>query len=342
MRQPWFRDRDGWWYISYKFGGKTKQAKLSKDREEAFRLWRAMPDPKNPAWVRTVRELFERRQKSMAADGSLSVSSVEWYARMLKKFLAAMPRIECEAIRPHHVTEFIAEHSVSRQMQWGLITGLKATLNWGVKQGYIEKNWLKGMPRPRSRSRKHLIPDHVVERILANSDGAFRTYLIALKTLGCRPGTVRALTARHLSADGRSWVFEPYEHKAGNRTESPLVIRLTPCMSTLTKILAHAHPEGPLFRNSHGQPWKRYSIKDRFVRLRKKLGLPKGTVAYCFRHMFITRALLNGVSIATVAQLVGHKDTSMIAKHYGHLDQFSAHLDAAMLQANPIRKLPDA
>jgi integrase len=56
-------------------------------------------------------------------------------------------------------------------------------------------------------------------------------------------------------------------------------------------------------------------------RLRKRLDLPAGTVAYLYRHTLATDALVAGHSTAIVAKLLGHTDTRMVAKVYGHLEK---------------------
>ncbi len=100
--------------------------------------------------------------------------------------------------------------------------------------------------------------------------------------------------------------------------------------------LVAKHPTGPLFRNSRGKPWNRNAIRCRFRRLRKKLNLDKGVVAYAYRHTYTTAGLEGGVPIATMAELLGHTSTDMINEHYGHLDQRTAHLrEAARRAAGP-------
>lgn len=100
-------------------------------------------------------------------------------------------------------------------------------------------------------------------------------------------------------------------------------------MVDLCRELMACHPTGPLFRNSRGQSWNRNSIRCRFRRLRKKLNLDKGVVAYAYRHTFATAGLEEGVPIATMAELLGHTSPKMITEHYGHLDQKTAHLREA-------------
>jgi site-specific recombinase XerD len=67
--------------------------------------------------------------------------------------------------------------------------------------------------------------------------------------------------------------------------------------------------------------------------LRRKLDLPKGTVAYAYRHSYATRALMNGTDLATVAELLGHGDLKMLGQHYGHLDKQKEHLKRAAARA---------
>jgi integrase/recombinase XerD len=92
-------------------------------------------------------------------------------------------------------------------------------------------------------------------------------------------------------------------------------------MVKLTKRLLKEHDAGPLFCNTRGTAWTKNAIVSRFARLRDKLGLPKGTIAYALRHTYVTEALVNGVPIAMVAELVGHKNDRLIRSTYGHLRQ---------------------
>ncbi|MCU9931040.1 tyrosine-type recombinase/integrase, partial [Escherichia coli] len=57
---------------------------------------------------------------------------------------------------------------------------------------------------------------------------------------------------------------------------------------------------------------------------------------YSYRHAFATQALVSGVDIATVAELLGHASTEMISRHYGHLANEKQHLkDAAARVIRP-------
>jgi site-specific recombinase XerD len=91
-------------------------------------------------------------------------------------------------------------------------------------------------------------------------------------------------------------------------------------MVELTRKLVELYPEGPLFRGPRSKRGNtRNGIRCRFRRLREKLPHLKGVISYTARHSFATQALVNGVGLAHVAELMGHADTSMVSQHYAHL-----------------------
>jgi hypothetical protein len=69
-------------------------------------------------------------------------------------------------------------------------------------------------------------------------------------------------------------------------------------------------------------------------RLKTKLGLAADLCAYLCRHGFGTRAILEGVDAATVAELMGHSSLEMIAKVYVHLADQHQHLREAVDRVN--------
>jgi site-specific recombinase XerD len=91
-------------------------------------------------------------------------------------------------------------------------------------------------------------------------------------------------------------------------------------MVELTRTLMAKYREGPLFcgpRSKRG--YTRNGVRCRFRNLRQKLPNLKDVIRYTMRHSFATQALVNGVGIAQVAELMGHTDTEMVSKVYCHL-----------------------
>jgi site-specific recombinase XerD len=72
----------------------------------------------------------------------------------------------------------------------------------------------------------------------------------------------------------------------------------------------------------------------RMQRARAKAGIPDDAKLYGLRHAFGTRAILNGVDIKTLAELLGHTSTRM-SEHYVHIAGKVPHLLEAMRKVSP-------
>ncbi len=83
-------------------------------------------------------------------------------------------------------------------------------------------------------------------------------------------------------------------------------------------------------------PWTKNTLAQRVKRARKLAGIPDDAKLYGVRHAFGTRAVLNGVPLKTLAELLGHTTTRM-SEHYVHLAGQHAHLASAMLLVNARR-----
>ena len=149
-----------------------------------------------------------------------------------------------------------------------------------------------------------------------------------MRETGCRPQEIRRVEARHFDRAGRCWVFPRLESK-GKR--EPRIVHLSDNAFDLCQRLALKYPEGPLFRNGKGKPWKTETLDYRFHRLSQKLGFR--VTPYCVRHTFATDCITRGLDLQTIATLMGHTDLKMLSKAYQHLGRRSDHLKEALRKA---------
>ena len=160
-------------------------------------------------------------------------------------------------------------------------------------------------------------------------DREFRDFLTVTLRTGCRPQEVRVLEAKYvLLKEGVARI--PKELAKGKREE-----RLVPLDKEVRAILAPLilkYPTGPLLRNTRGRPWTKDAINCRFQRLKEKV--PYRVTAYAMRHTFINEGLRQGVSEAALAEVCGHRDTTMILKVYGHARLHQDLLQDAVRKAN--------
>lgn len=148
---------------------------------------------------------------------------------------------------------------------------------------------------------------------------------------GIPSAEVANVTAANVDVQNGLWILK--QHKTLHKTGKPRIIYLTPSMLEMSKRLMQKHPDGPLFRSSRGKAFSRNAIRCRFKRLRDKSPILKGVVAYSYRHAFATDALVHGVGIAQVAELMGHTSTELVSRVYSHISMNVGHLREAAVRA---------
>ena len=211
--------------------------------------------------------------------------------------------------------------------QWSENTKIDATavllacLNWAAKpeQRLITSNPIAGMKRGmiRSRGESALLSPEMQQKLFDEASPELQQVLTILKQTGMRTGEVIGLTAEQ--CDFNAAVIRLKEHKTEHRTGRTRVIPMTAVLVKLLQPLCEKHATKEILRRRNGDQWNIHRLGEAFRRLRERLGLPKGVVAYCYRHTAATELLEAGVPDAKVAAILGHTNTAMIYKHYAHV-----------------------
>lgn len=106
---------------------------------------------------------------------------------------------------------------------------------------------------------------------------------------GCRPSEICGLQVADCFPDPSIWLV-------ANKTKAQTGVKmrpiyLTPELVETTRKLMVGRTEGHLLLNRFRDPWTPDTIRLRFVRLRKKLGLSEGVVPYGTHHRFTSDAI---------------------------------------------------
>lgn len=344
MRKPYFIKRLACWYVK---NSKGKELRLDPDKTKAFNIWHEMQaagvsSGENATVAGLIETFFDELEGTVS---ETRMSALIYYASC---FAMDHARDVATNVKPSTVTRWLKLPKPGRAkadpdeprtpITWGASSRrhasalLKRIWRWAHNNGRIKLNSLADLKLPECEYRDAAIDFETHEKLVNHCQSIeearpFALYLIASRC-GARPQQIREVTAANVNRECNQWVFK--KHKTSEKTGKPLIVYLSPCLQTLTKILLASRPKGPLFLNTYGNPWKSDTVTQRMERLRKKLDLPDGTVAYLYRHAMATDALVAGQSISVVAQLLGHTDTRMVSKVYGHLDKHSRYLlDAA-------------
>jgi integrase len=262
------------------------------------------------------------------ADLNRSEATYAQYRELLQSFNRSLPvalRI-CD-LKPFHITNWLDRQTWNTTTKNKAVGAVKRAFNWAIDQGHINLSPIARVRKPPVRKREVIITPKLWKKIGQTvKDRAFRDLLMVLRETGCRPYEARTVEAQHVRKD--AWLF-PKEDSKGEKYNR--LVPLTDIARRITQRLAKKHPTGPLFRNMGGKPWTKDAVVCRFKRLSKKLKMP--IYAYSLRHTFCTEALERGVDSTTVAILMGHRDTTMVARVYSHLTNNKKHLQAALRQA---------
>lgn len=336
--KPWFRSQNDTWYVCHRGKqvplAKGKRAKRAAD-QAFFRLMAA----ESAATAPTVTPQAESSPQPIAVVLDLflewvqqNLKSYDWYRRFLELFAQELGDLDVTELRPIHVTNWLAKRKWGPTTRNKVIGTLKQAFNWAADQGIIADNPIRKLKKPTPKRRERILSSEERTQILASiRDQPFRDFVTALQETGARPGEIAVVSAGQVNLEGGVWVLA--EHKTSKKTRRPRVIYLTATMVALCRKLCERFPEGPIFRNRIRQPWSRNAIRIRFKRLRERLPQLKDVVAYCYRHTFATDGLERGVPIATMAELLGHQSTAMLATHYSHLTEKRDHLRQAVTRA---------
>ena len=339
MRKPFYKKTHGCWYVVD--NNSSKHIRLDPDEETAFSMWRQMVDANSAvtstsSYTRLLAEFLEGNYEDK--------QSFEQDAVRMAAFAKKLGTKQAMNVTKRDVVEWLNEEKdgqkrkdgTCRKLKWGQRTkkdaynAIMRVYRWAIQEGIIPRCPFAGLKIAAGKPRSTVITPAQNEKLLSACDPEFRDYLNAC-ACGPRPRQVREVTAENVLSDYSAWVFQ--DHKTAHLTDEPLVVYLPPELQEITKRLVKKHPEGPLFRNSEGNPWKKDTVGQKFRRIRDKLGLPKNIVNYSYRHTFATEALVKELPIQTVAELLGHKDTRMVSKVYGHLSQNRKYLANAAARA---------
>lgn len=329
--KPWYRKSVDAWYAQID-GRQVRLAKGRDNRAEAKRRLAELIAGLAPIATDalSVAQVCDRYLSHSRAEHA--ADTFKWHRYFLQKFCDAHGTKPTSALIPHHLTTWIADHTGWKGGRRHARAVVKRTFEWARKEGLVAKNPFADVVVGKTGKRSRVLTKAERNEIVsAIGDRRFREFVFALQETGCRPCEVASVTAADADLVRGVWALK--KHKTAKKTGRDRVVYLTPAMLELTRRLVAERPTGPLFVGRRGQPLDRNAIRCRFRRLRKKLPHLGQFTAYTYRHTYCTEALVNGVGIAHVAELMGHTSTEMVASVYSKLSQQVAHMREAAAKA---------
>jgi integrase len=198
-----------------------------------------------------------------------------------------------------------------------VLTTLKAALNHAFHHNTIASNaaWAKVKAfKGADAARIHYLSIAEANRLVNATDLHFRPMVRAALYTGARYGELANLTVADFNTDSKTLAVR--QSKSGK----PRHIALTDeGVSYFRQLCAGRVGSELLLPRPDGERWGK-SHQDRPMRAaceRAKI-LPRISI-HGLRHTYASLAAMNGMPLIVLAKNLGHADTRMVERHYGHL-----------------------
>ena len=150
-------------------------------------------------------------------------------------------------------------------------------------------------------------------RLINASQGEFRDLVRAALLTGCRFGELAALQVRDFNPDAdtlhiRTSKSGKARHVVLNEEGAALFVRLVAGRPGVERMLRKA--DGDWGKSNQARPM---TDACKLARIEPPVSF------HTLRHTYASQAVMAGAPLIVVARNLGHADTRMVEKHYGHL-----------------------
>lgn len=234
--------------------------------------------------------------------------------------------------KPAQLIAFIASQQdcVSNHTRRRIRGTICRPFNAAVDAGLIARNPFRGVKIPKGKDGRDWTKPEF-QAVLRHSAASFRRLVVFERFGGARPGEARKLEWSHIRDEVDAVVQR--EHKTQETSDEPRRIHFNGVIVKLLLWLRrHKTHATYVFTNKCRRPWTIRALCNHMAIVRERAGLPADVKNHGGRHTFGTNAILNGVDLATLAALMGHKSVKT-TERYVHLLNKREHLNRAANRA---------
>jgi len=241
---------------------------------------------------------------------------VAWH----QKIAETPPRLRTKAgAAPKHRAADSSPEAVRRRRSTAnrVLTILKAALNHAHREGRCASDdaWRTVRAfREADAARLRYLSDDETRRLTNACSPDFRVLVTGALLTGCRYGELAAMAVADFNPDAGT--VRVRSSKSGRPRH---VVLPREGLDFITGPAAGKPGSARLFLRSNGKPWAK-SEQQRPLATACKAGRIDPPVNFHgLRHTYASRLAMRNVPLAVIAAQLGHSDTRMVEKHYGHL-----------------------
>jgi integrase len=197
-----------------------------------------------------------------------------------------------------------------------VLTVLKAALNFVHGEGLVSCRPVWSLVKPYravDAARLRYLSDDEARRLVNACEPEFRDLVKAALVTGCRYGELTAFTVEDLNPDAGAIRIRT------SKSGKPRHVYLTDEGQTFFTALARRRkPRDFLLKRPDGKAWRSSDQQRPLARACNAARLSPLTF-HELRHTYASRLVMRGAPLPVVARQLGHSDTRMVEKHYGHM-----------------------
>src|SRR5215471_8763994 len=198
-----------------------------------------------------------------------------------------------------------------------VLTILKAALNHAHREGKCasDEAWRTMRAfREADAARLRYLSDDESRRLTNVCPPDFRALVAGALLTGCRYGELAAMTVDDFNPDAGTLRVR------ASKSGKPRHVVLTQEGRDFVAARAAGRPGSTrLFLRDNGRPWGKSEQQRPIVTACARARIEPPVNFHGLRHTYASRLAMRGVPLAVIAAQLGHADTRMVEKHYGHL-----------------------
>jgi integrase len=240
----------------------------------------------------------------------------KWHAGLIK----ALRRTRTKPGKPQQHREFDGGEEATRRRKSSanrVLTILKAALNHAFRDGKTptDSAWRKVKPfKDVDAARIRYLSIVEATRVINACDPEFRPLVQAALQTGCRYGELTRLEVADFNPDSGTLAIR--RSKSGKARH---VVLTDEGVSFFRQLIAGRAGSEIMLRKANGEPWRASHQLRPIAQASQRANVNPPVNFHALRHTWASHAVMNGVPLLVVAKNLGHADTRMVEKHYGHL-----------------------
>jgi integrase len=240
--------------------------------------------------------------------------------RWLAKLVKALPRARTKPGKPQQHRAFdgseeaIRRRKSSANRTW---TILRAALNHAFRDDLVASDaaWRKVKPfKGVDAARVKYLTVAQARRLVNAADSEFRPLVQAALQTGCRYSELARLEVADFNPDSGTLAIR--HSKSGKARH---VVLTDEGVSFFRQLTAGRAGSEIMLGKATGEAWRASHQLRPMAQACQHARIEPPIGFHALRHTWASHAVMNGVPLLVVAKNLGHADTRMVEKHYGHL-----------------------